>query len=241
MRSGRRLVRSLLHRTLWIGCLLGGGLLAAAFRGAGTVAAGDSPRGDCEVLLHGKSAMSVRAAQADLDAARAAAAGAAGDLLWIRRDGRVYLVRDAATLDAASQLFTRQADLGRQQKELGERQTQIGREQRLLGAEQKTAGALQSAAASPRRIDRAPGEPDELSDPPGPAGAAQRELRSKQAGLAVLQAADDGEQRRLAALQDDLARQQRDLESGLGDRFRQLADAAVGRGAGAAGSRAPQP
>jgi beta-lactamase regulating signal transducer with metallopeptidase domain len=57
--------------------------------------------------------------------------------LWFRRGGRSYVIRDAATVNAAIQAFAGQRDLARQQAELGRQQAELGRKQAALGMQQE--------------------------------------------------------------------------------------------------------
>jgi hypothetical protein len=51
---------------------------------------------------------------------------------WYRDNGRSYVVRDAAALDAIEELFRPQRELGREQSHLGRQQSALGREQSRL-------------------------------------------------------------------------------------------------------------
>jgi beta-lactamase regulating signal transducer with metallopeptidase domain len=73
-----------------------------------------------------------------------------GQLLWFRKDGREYVVRDAGVLrevqaiwDPVSQLGDEQGQVGAKQGTLGSRQGDIGAKQGELGAEQGRLGARQ--------------------------------------------------------------------------------------------------
>jgi beta-lactamase regulating signal transducer with metallopeptidase domain len=57
--------------------------------------------------------------------------------LWFRKGGRSYVIRDAATVNAAIQAFAGQRDLARQQADLGRQQAELGRKQAELGMQQR--------------------------------------------------------------------------------------------------------
>jgi bla regulator protein blaR1 len=87
-------------------------------------------------------------------------------LLWIRHDGHEYVIRDAAVIKQAQQLFEPVARLGAQQAEIGQRQAEIGAEQAKIGAQQSEIGARQAAIGAQQ----------------GAIGAKQAELSARQLG-----------------------------------------------------------
>lgn len=70
-------------------------------------------------------------------------AKAGGPILWFRRDGQEYVVRDEATLARAREILEPQRELGRRQGELGARQGELGADQGKLGEKQGQLGAQQ--------------------------------------------------------------------------------------------------
>lgn len=73
-------------------------------------------------------------------------------LLWFRRDGQEYIVRDPALHARLIELFRPQEELGRQQGELGERQGELGRQQGELGSRQGELGEQQGKIGSQRGL-----------------------------------------------------------------------------------------
>lgn len=187
---------------------------------------------DAEALLIGKASMSIRASVADLEEAKALQDKLAGDVLWVRRNGQEYVIRDTATLESAHALFSRQAEIGREQREIGERQRQLGKQQRAIGQEQTRIGRMQRDVGVRRQTDRAEGEPDQIEPEPGPRGEEQRRLKAEQDRLGEQQASLGAEQHELGARQQELGAERAKLSHGLEDRFRVLVDEALAKGLG---------
>ncbi len=60
-----------------------------------------------------------------------------GDFIWFRRDGKSYVIRDAATIKRAKDFFAAAQELDKKQEELGKQQEALGEKQEALGAEQE--------------------------------------------------------------------------------------------------------
>lgn len=162
-----------------------------------------------------------------------------GPLFWFARDGRVYVVRDAALLAEArrilrpvQELGAKQGKVGALQGRLGARQGRLGREQGRLGAKQGMLGArlgsLASAAAwggdderaSRSELRRIEEEMEEL-------GRAQEALARRQEPLAEQQGV-------LGEQQAELGRRQATASKKAGMELRRLADRAIDGGKAAA-------
>lgn len=128
-------------------------------------------------------------------------------LLFFRRAGKAYVVRDAATLEKAEAIFKPQSELGRKQGALGRQQGALGRQQGELGRQQ---AQLASRRVSER--DRS----DELDRQQEELGRRQHELGEQQRVL--------GEQ------QSKLGKEQERLGREAQVRFRALVDEAIGKG-----------
>jgi hypothetical protein len=111
----------------------------------------------------------------DFSRARALRVGSEA-MLFVRRGGADYVIRDAATLRRAAAIFEPQQALGRKQGELGRRQGELGREQGRLGR-------LQAEASSRQQSEL---------------GRQQSALGARQAALGREQAALGRQQARLA-------------------------------------------
>jgi beta-lactamase regulating signal transducer with metallopeptidase domain len=98
--------------------------------------------GDCSgnaafVIFSGNRTMTQCASAADMARVSALRRSIPGNFLWFRRDGRSYVIRDAATVNAAIAAFTPERALARQQAELGKQQEALGRKQSELGMQQE--------------------------------------------------------------------------------------------------------
>jgi len=207
--------------------------------------------GDSYVLLGGDSHVTMSGDAASIERARKLQREAGGgDLLWVRRGGKEYVIRDAATLHEVREIFrpqeelgARQGKLGAQQGELGARQGELGSRQGELGAQQGKLGAEQGrlaaeqaklaaeeaaagdhqSAARDKRHDEFEKRQEELAGEMRRLGEQQRELGRQQREL--------GEpQRRLGDQQRDLGRQQRAAAREAETKLHALLDRAVARG-----------
>ena len=69
-------------------------------------------------------------------------------MLWFRRRGTEYIVRDRAAMQEAREIWKRVSELGNQQGALGARQGVLGAQQGSLGGRQGELGAQQAALAA---------------------------------------------------------------------------------------------
>ncbi|HEY8021939.1 MAG TPA: M56 family metallopeptidase, partial [Thermoanaerobaculia bacterium] len=148
----------------------------------------DSSSADAFVLLgrNGNSTMS--GSTGDLARVRELA-GPGGEILWFRRGGHEYVIRDAALLAKAQELYAPQAELGKRQGELGARQGELGAKQGELGAKQGELGSRQGAL-----------------------GAKQAAMASRQATASEKDAEGlERDQEQLSQDQDELGRRQDEL------------------------------
>jgi Zn-dependent protease with chaperone function len=126
-----------------------------------------------------------------------------GDLLWVRRDGREYVIRDGATIRQVDDLFRPQEELGHKQSELGERQRALGERQGKLGRQQASLGADMARLAA----DEVATAGDDAAQP-----AAQRaKARDEQKRLGDEMRKLGDEQRHLGDQQRELGNQQGEL------------------------------
>ena len=110
-------------------------------------------------------------------------------ILYFRRGGRSYVVRDAALLRQAEAIVRPQQELGARQGELGSRQGALGAKQGALGRQQ--------AAVALRQVS---GGRAEAAREQAALGRQQAELGRQQAELGRQQSALGKEQARLAQL-----------------------------------------
>ncbi len=69
-------------------------------------------------------------------------------VLWFRRGGQAYEVRDPSAIDQAAAIVRPMSEIGRQQGEIGAKQGAIGAQQGLIGARQGEVGARQGAVGA---------------------------------------------------------------------------------------------
>lgn len=172
---------------------------------AATAQAGD----DTSYILFnaGRDSSTMSGSLDELRRARALRAGREG-LLYVRRAGVAYVIRDADTLRRAEALFAPQQALGTRQAALGSEQAALGRRQAALGQQQARLGGRQAGAS--------PGQALAL-------GRQQSELGRQQDALGAQQNALGQRQATLGREQERLGREARQA-------FRALLDEAIRRG-----------
>ncbi|WP_141330283.1 M56 family metallopeptidase [Myxococcus sp. AB025B] len=95
------------------------------------------------VLLSGDSA-TMNGSMVDLQLAKMFKDKKGGELLYVRRKGETFLLRDAATLKTVREALNDVRTAGEAQGKVGERQGALGREQGALGMKQGALGIKQS-------------------------------------------------------------------------------------------------
>lgn len=152
-----------------------------------------------------------------------------GNFIWFERDGRGYVVTDAATVSRAAALFQPIRELGREQSLLGATQSNLGKEQGLLGKQQSQLGAsqaevrvkagsvpdfsaqLQKIAARLKELAARGASQGELAEVQGELANLQGELGALQGRAGDQQAAFGAQQANLAERQAKLGEQQAQL------------------------------
>jgi hypothetical protein len=155
----------------------------------------------------GSESLSMSGSMDDVRLARSLRTGDEA-MLYVRKDGATYVIRDSATLAKAREIFKPQEEMGARQAELGSRQAELGARQARLGAEQARIGLLQAEAGSREQA--------ELGRQQGELGRQQGELGEQQGEL--------GRQ------QGELGRQQARLGRVAQEQLRALVADAIGRG-----------
>jgi len=169
-----------------------------------------SPRGgqDAYVLVQdGHNLMD--ASLDDLREARRLAGG--GDVLWMRHDGRRYLIRDPAALARFQALHAQSLELAEAQADLGDRQGDIGDHQAELG-ERLTELSAQMAESAARHAETALAASRDLGDTALRERAAAQQaaelMRRKELGKAIQHLAS--QQAKLGLQQAELGKLQSD-------------------------------
>ena len=183
----------------------------------------DDADGEPWILLQGDSA-TMSGSTDDIRHAKAARQGHE-DILWFRRDGQAYVIRDAATLSTLREAFRPQIALGEKQAELGAEQGKLGAKQGLLGAKQGELGAKQGALGARQagfgRDDEK--KRAELERQMEELGRKQEELGRQQEELGM-------QQEKLGEQQEELGRQQEEASRIAEGKLRKITDEAIARG-----------
>lgn len=156
-----------------------------------------------------------------------------------RRHGKLYVIRDQATVHAAEEILRPQQELGRRQAELGEQQAKLGEAQAKLGSEQAKLAEKQLNAASLDKLNRSLKRlQDEVSrikveedmktasDAQSRIAELQAELAEMQSQMGEEQSKSGGDQSRLGEQQSKLGEQQSrlgEMQSKLGEEQSRLA------------------
>ncbi|MDE3138110.1 MAG: M48 family metalloprotease [Acidobacteriota bacterium] len=98
---------------------------------------GDCAGNEAYIVVSGNRTITECGSEEDMVRVNALRKSIPAPFLWFRKDGRSYVIRDAATVNAAIQAFAGQRDLARQQAELGRQQAELGRKQAELGMQQR--------------------------------------------------------------------------------------------------------
>ena len=195
---------------------------------------------DGYVIVHDHN-VTMSGSTEDLARARSFRYKIGGEYMWFRRDGKAYIIRDKATLQAAQKLFEPQEDLGRQQSELGALQSELGARQAELGARQSSAGArMPDLTRDIERLKerlRSSGTAEQLAEVQAllgemqaKAAAQQALIGDQQAKLGEEQAKLGGEQAKLGQQQAVLGKLQAQRSQEAMQRLRVLIDEAIRKG-----------
>jgi bla regulator protein BlaR1 len=134
------------------------------------------------------------------------------NFLFVRRSGQAWVIRDAAALRTAEEIFRPQVELGRKQSALGQEQSRLGREQSRLGQQQAALGREQARIA----LD------GDTAD--------QRDLVRRQEELSRKQDELGRQQSALGRQQDALGRQQEALSKQAEKKIDALIEEAIASG-----------
>lgn len=181
------------------------------------------PKGESYILLLDDHSSMMNGSMSDMRKAKELQKGDE-PLLYFRRNGKVYVIRDAATLQSAEELFRPQMELGAKQGELGAQQGELGGRQGALGAKQGALGAKQAALAV-RRV-RLEGDDKDGSS----LDREMEELNRQQEELGRQQEELGRKQEELGRKQEELGRQQERLGKEAETKFRALIDEALRNG-----------
>jgi len=131
-------------------------------------------------------------------------------VLWFRRGGKEYEVRDPSAIDEAAAIVRPMSEIGGQQGEIGAQQGAIGAQQGLIGARQGAVGARQGAvgarqgALGARQGDLAARQVRELN------ADERRQIEREQQQI-------DSEMRELSAKMSELDKEMREVAKSMPD------------------------
>jgi bla regulator protein BlaR1 len=180
-------------------------------------------KGESYVLLSGDNRTVMNGSMSDVRKAQELQHGDE-PLLYFRRSGKEYVVRDAATVKAAQELFRAQSELGEKQGALGAQQGELGGRQGELGARQGALGAKQAALAAKQvRMEQDGKDADAIDQEMEELNRQQEELGRQQEELGR-------QQEELGSRQEELGRQQERLGKEAEVKFRGLVDEALRTG-----------
>ena len=131
------------------------------------------------------------------------------DIIWFRRNGKAYVIRDAATVRQAKALMTPHEALGKQQEELDAQQALLGRTTELVRVEVPDLDAeLEKLKVESELLHKNGATQDELGDLQTKLGELQEKLGELQGKAGEQQGALGAKQGELGARQGKLGEQQ---------------------------------
>jgi beta-lactamase regulating signal transducer with metallopeptidase domain len=138
------------------------------------------------------------------------------DFVWFRRNGKAYIIRDAATVQQAKAfwapqeaLWKQQDELGRQQEALGAQQEELGRQMEQVRVEVPDLTAdIQKFQAQLDQLHKHGGTQEELGELQGALGELQGKLGEIQGKAGERQGVIGAKQGELGARQGKLGEQQ---------------------------------
>jgi bla regulator protein BlaR1 len=137
-------------------------------------------------------------------------ANASEPLLWFRRDGQEYVIRDQETIEAVEALARPMRELGERQGALGHEQGKLGERQGKFGAQQRELGQQMGELSA--KLNSINAQQMEISAKEMRAGKSERESLERQQAEIERQARKVSEQiEALGRRQDDLGREQEAL------------------------------
>lgn len=181
-----------------------------------------------------------------------------GDFIWFIRDGKAYVIRDAATIHRAMELFAPAQELERQQEELGKKQEVLGAQQEALGKKQEALGEqmekvhvnvpdltaeIQKLEAEVKKLGASGTQEDlgriqekiseiqnKIGEVQSAAGEEQGALGEKQGALGEEQGKLGEEQGRLGEEQGKLGEQEEEISRKASGEMKKLFDEAIAQG-----------
>ncbi|HKH45688.1 MAG TPA: M56 family metallopeptidase [Thermoanaerobaculia bacterium] len=176
------------------------------------------------VLVQSEDSVTMSGSSSDVRRAREHYSGK--PILWFKRDGKSYVIRDEATVARVQSFFEPQSELGEHQGELGEQQGKLGDEQGKLGDEMGRYGDRMGELASKQAelAESRDGDEDDSLN------AEMEELSAKMEALGKKMEALGRQQEELGRKQEELGRQQEKIAHEGERKLRSLLDQAIASG-----------
>jgi beta-lactamase regulating signal transducer with metallopeptidase domain len=181
----------------------------------GTWSYGD--RGEEVVISYGSSFSGIGSFHgADFEHFRMLRRMSKADIVWFRRDGKAYVIRDAATIEEAKAIWAPQRALSEQQEELGRQQEALGAQQEELGKQMEQVrvpipdltAELQKLQAQLEQFHKHGATQEELGELQGALGNLQGKLGEIQGKVGERQGEIGAKQGELGERQGKLGEQQ---------------------------------
>jgi beta-lactamase regulating signal transducer with metallopeptidase domain len=174
--------------------------------------------GEDVMITYGQTTLSGKGSyhQSDLEHLSALRRASNADFIWFRRNGKAYIIRDAATVQQAKAFFAPQEALGKQQEELGRQQEKLGAQQEELGRKMEQVrvevpdltAELQKLQTQLDQLHKHGATQEELGDLQGALGELQGKLGEIQSKAGEQQGEIGAKQGELGAQQGKLGEQQ---------------------------------
>jgi len=186
--------------------------------------------GEPFVLVAGDASAVTNSSPADVTRAQELYKATGQSVLWFRRSGRAYWIRDARALQQAQAIVAEQlvlgaeqARLGAQQAELGRKQAELGRKQAEFGQQQRELAVQQVELAHQPEIPTIVARQDEI-------GARQNEIGRQQDEIGKEQDELGRQADGLGKRQDEIGKQQDIMGKDQESRMQALITAALADG-----------
>lgn len=170
---------------------------------------------DFAVVTSGRATI-MNGSEDDRNAAESLQSKVPGDFIWFVHNGNSYVIRDAATVRAARQLYAPMEALGQQQEALGKKQEALGKRQEALGQKMEAVSVtvpadlesrLKSLESAVQKLGPT-GSQQQLSDLQEQIGQLQSEIGDVQSHAGRAQSVLGQQQGELGRKQGELGRQQ---------------------------------
>ena len=196
--------------------------------------------GEDVAITYGVGKLSARGTfrDSDLDHLSSLRRQSNADFIWFRRNGKAYIIRDAATVQQAKAIWAPEEALGKQQEELGRQQEALGAQQEELGRQMEQVRVevpdltadIQKLQAQLDQLHMHGGTQEELASLQGALGELQGKLGEIQGKAGERQGAIGAKQGELGARQGKLGEQQGRLAEEASRKMKGLLDNALAKG-----------